>query len=80
MGIRMAGSTARLSLQRIAGVNRNLYARVPVRPMKGPAPSIELASARKGFSSLSDPDEYSHRSSQSAQALPSLKAGPAGEA
>ena len=50
----MAGSTARLSLWRIAGADRNLSARERVRRMNVPAPSIVQASVRKGFSSLSD--------------------------
>jgi len=53
----MAGFTARLLLRRIAGADRNPSARVPVKPMNGPAPSIAQDFVHKGFSFPLNQDE-----------------------
>jgi hypothetical protein len=53
----MAGFTVRLLLRRIAGADRNLSARVPVKPMNGPAPSIAQDFVLKGFSFTPDRDD-----------------------
>jgi len=61
VGIRMAGFIARLLLWQIVGADRNPSARVHVKPMNDPAPSIAQESVRMGFISHFDPDTSCHR-------------------
>jgi len=72
----MAGFIARLLLWQIVGADRNPSARVHVKPMNDPAPSIARDFVHKGFSFPRDKDESPKPIFRSVQAVLSMTADP----